>query len=1113
MSSEPHRRSNRPCLETLESRALLASASLNNSALITLGGSVDRRGGSDTLSLELTSDRLAPATITGRSLLDITVQATDGAGALKVGRVRLIGPNGRRTPLRMTRFGSGVGGDVNLKPGDYSLQVRGRGLSTGTYITQVNLVGDVNGDRQVDQTDLNMVRSMVDQSSRGVSTFGFSPNGRVTTKDLSLAENNLGATCKTVTLKFLNSTFSNSGSALQFPSNQIYISVFGQDPKNANPNSNPSGWSWFDKYGNSNSLYGFSGAMQFVPSFTLSQAPNGVEIPRNKSINSGEICIGLGSPVVLPVNIGVSNVAVTSPGIGYTSAPTVVFSGGTAASAVISPLTLTNVELTDAGVGYTSAPHVVISGGGGSGATATAQIASGMISALTLTNAGSGYTSAPTVSFVGGGGSQAAATAVVTGGVSQVNVPPGATGSGYTKAPSVTLAGGGGTGATARASLTSSVLTGVYVNSGGSGYTSSPTVQLSGGGGSGAAAQAIVTGGVITGFNILNPGSGYLLAPKVSITGGGGSGATAVAVIGTVVSSVTVTNPGSGYTAAPTVYFSGGTGALASAQLSGSSVRSVTVTAPGTGYLTPPNVSLMGGGGFGARATAQVAVTGVAIPSPSNPTDPNRQVYWNFAEFTMNYPVQPAPYINADLSQVDLVGYPMTLQLKSKLSGDSPVVGIYPDRRWMIQKYEEWLRTLSQPEFNSLATNTGAGNNGIMRLLAPGDYVKLHNDDPLAHYYDGYISNVFKVGNAVNIQVAEVNKVIPATGVSLLNGSGGVASIAVTNPGGNYTFPPLITILGGGGSGASAVATLNPDGTVNSNITITNPGSGYTSAPNIAFTPGSGTYQGTVTTLPAGATGVAVLNGSRGVASVQMTNFGTGYLSAPTVTFSGGGGNGAQGTAVLVGNQVASIQVTNPGSGYTSAPNVTIGPGAYTVYQFTGQTGRQKGAVFHVYSPLTQPSWDEQLDSSGLQASWSPTWMVFANTGVFADNVVQYPPASSINSKVLGNIENQLVAAMSRGVALLPYASWSNSNDFYPAGTPANWYAWFLHVPQISINGLAYGFPYDDQGNNSTDISVNNPDALVVNIGWNGNLPTTTSQSETAVTPSAFIRHKPHGPR
>ncbi|MDD1966946.1 phage tail protein [Pseudomonas putida] len=74
---------------------------------------------------------------------------------------------------------------------------------------------------------------------------------------------------------------------------------------------------------------------------------------------------------------------------------------------------LAAVVLNSAGTGYTTAPTVAIAGGGGSGATATAQIADGKVTGFTITNAGAGYTSTPTVTLTGGSGTGASARAIV----------------------------------------------------------------------------------------------------------------------------------------------------------------------------------------------------------------------------------------------------------------------------------------------------------------------------------------------------------------------------------------------------------------------------------------------------------------------------------------------------------------------------------------------------------------------------------------------------------------------------------------------------------------------------------------------------------------------------
>lgn len=79
------------------------------------------------------------------------------------------------------------------------------------------------------------------------------------------------------------------------------------------------------------------------------------------------------------------------------------------------------ITITDEGSGYTSAPTVSFSGGGGSGATALAEVTGGVITNIIVTNVGSGYTSSPTVSFSGGGGSGATATASISSGLTTLN--------------------------------------------------------------------------------------------------------------------------------------------------------------------------------------------------------------------------------------------------------------------------------------------------------------------------------------------------------------------------------------------------------------------------------------------------------------------------------------------------------------------------------------------------------------------------------------------------------------------------------------------------------------------------------------------------------------------
>jgi len=80
-------------------------------------------------------------------------------------------------------------------------------------------------------------------------------------------------------------------------------------------------------------------------------------------------------------------------------------------------------------------------------------------------------------------------------------------------------------------------------------------------------------------------------------------------------------------------------------------------------------------------------------------------------------------------------------------------------------------------------------------------------------------------------------------------GGGSVIAINIVNAGSGYASAPILSFLGGGGTGASATCTIS-GGIVNT-VTITNPGSGYTSAPTCAATrpapPGVGaTFQAVI---------------------------------------------------------------------------------------------------------------------------------------------------------------------------------------------------------------------------------------------------------------------------
>lgn len=73
---------------------------------------------------------------------------------------------------------------------------------------------------------------------------------------------------------------------------------------------------------------------------------------------------------------------------------------GATATAGVASGAVTAITLVAGGTGYATAPSVVFEGGGGSGAAATASVAEGVVTGITVTAGGTGYDSAPTVTLV-----------------------------------------------------------------------------------------------------------------------------------------------------------------------------------------------------------------------------------------------------------------------------------------------------------------------------------------------------------------------------------------------------------------------------------------------------------------------------------------------------------------------------------------------------------------------------------------------------------------------------------------------------------------------------------------------------------------------------------------
>ena len=216
--------------------------------------------------------------------------------------------------------------------------------------------------------------------------------------------------------------------------------------------------------------------------------------------------------------------------------------------------------------------------------------------------------------------------------------------------------------------------------------------------------------------------------------------------------------------------------AAATATLVNSFVIGVSIVDGGYGYTNTPNVRFIGGGGSGAQAVAVVSngvVTAVNV--------------MNTGSGYTNAPVvviDPPFILNPALGIVPVTG----LVFSSLIVGNA----------YQLQQSVAWYWTNLSSIFtasNALFTNIvgGAGAGGDYRLAI----------------------------NPVPAQAFATPDVV----------YGFVVHATVTSGGSGYVTSPAVSIVGGGGSGATAVSQIS--GGVVTNISITSAGAGYTGTPTV----------------------------------------------------------------------------------------------------------------------------------------------------------------------------------------------------------------------------------------------------------------------------------------
>ena len=174
--------------------------------------------------------------------------------------------------------------------------------------------------------------------------------------------------------------------------------------------------------------------------------------------------------------------------------------------------------------------------------------------------------------------------------------------------------------------------------------------------------------------------------------------------------------------------------------------------------------------------------------------------------------------------------------------------------------------------------------------------------------------------------LSSVNTIVfPAGGTGCqLDLTLGIDSLSTFSQGADYVSPPIVTIYGGNGEGATAEAVIETGKVIRYNIT--NAGSGYTAQPTVTVDAGSDAAASAVL-IPTKLNSIDIVDSGRGYAivpPVEIISVGSGAdaevseMLITSVTISNSGGGYRVGDILLMsggaGSEDASIQVTKVGS-------------------------------------------------------------------------------------------------------------------------------------------------------------------------------------------------------
>ncbi|MCU1230558.1 MAG: hypothetical protein JWO97_3442, partial [Acidobacteria bacterium] len=660
------------------------------------------------------------------------------------------------------------------------------------------------------------------------------------------------------------------------------------------------------------------------------------------SVDAGQTTVTNTAHVIDSFNTTPRNASVN---VTITGTPTITLTKTSALDPLVGAR-LVYVNVTSGGSGYTSAPAITVIGC--TGATATAYVSGGVITAVSVTGYGS-QCSSPTLSLSGGGGS-GATFSLVTG------AAPGDT-------ITYTL--------TAKNLSGTSTTTGVVINDTIPSYTSY---------GSGADSFSGATGTAT--FNIGSIAAGtsavartYTVIVNTTVPAG-------VTTLSTT-PTATSTNAGSA-TAAPPTDFTGanpvytildspsGTKPFPEAAISGAlPSASTTFTVSSASLMAVGDyIVVQNGGSYSVTQVAAISGTTITVSTPVTAT--SATIYP-----AVVYSVPYANTGNVSGTPAVSVALPAGLLYAAIPSGypsatSAPAVGSSGTITWgtsvigtLLSGGSGVVQFVAFPTVAGTYTNTATITDGLRNATATATTVfgalnpskstttpSIVNQSPtnVAHYVVT-VSNplataatvvtitdnlpegfAYHAGSTSGTSEPAGTSASPVWTVASLAGNSTLtfsfdADISANTPNGVYQNEVLVA------STNTRSLIFDYLGTTSEDVTVCNPvpaiiapdvcGSSANDYAVVPVTPAA-SYTWSITN--GGGTITSAASGTGMVGRVTVGNGGSGYTAGLTnVVFAGGGGgSGATATVTVVGGVITAVTITNPGNGYNSAPTVTF---------------------------------------------------------------------------------------------------------------------------------------------------------------------------------------------